>query len=145
MGKPRCIGFGCYVADNNEGTFGKGFTYRTSVWHRNRRVCVNDPKRLYPPVPYRVKHVNGLQTWSNGQLRDLPKITNRGIVIGVLNITGLGFATTQALVNLASGNLYLMLGMAAVVSISSSVNSAKIGCLAAVAEMSWTADAMPIY
>ncbi len=40
-----------------------------------------------------------------------------GIVIGVLNITGLGFALTQALVQLAAGNLFALLVMAAVVSI----------------------------
>lgn len=40
-----------------------------------------------------------------------------GIVIGVLNITGLGFALTQALIELAAGNLFLLLLMAAVVSI----------------------------
>jgi len=40
-----------------------------------------------------------------------------GIVIGVLNITGLGFALTQALIEMAAGNLFLLLVMAAVVSI----------------------------
>ncbi len=40
-----------------------------------------------------------------------------GIVIGVLNITGLGFALTQALIAMAAGNLFLLLVMAAVVSI----------------------------
>ena len=40
-----------------------------------------------------------------------------GIVIGVLNITGLGFALTQALIAMAAGNLFLLLIMAAVVSI----------------------------
>ena len=40
-----------------------------------------------------------------------------GIVIGVLNITGLGFALTQALISLAAGNLFLLLVMAAFVSI----------------------------
>ncbi len=40
-----------------------------------------------------------------------------GIVIGVLNITGLGFALTQALIALAAGNLGLLLIMAAIVSI----------------------------
>ena len=40
-----------------------------------------------------------------------------GIVIGVLNITGLGFALTQALIEMAAGNLFLLLLMAAVVSI----------------------------
>ena len=40
-----------------------------------------------------------------------------GIVIGVLNITGLGFALTQALIAIAAGNLFLLLVMAAVVSI----------------------------
>ncbi|HIO39116.1 MAG TPA: TRAP transporter fused permease subunit [Rhodospirillales bacterium] len=40
-----------------------------------------------------------------------------GIVIGVLNITGLGFALTQALIELAAGNLFYLLLMAAFVSI----------------------------
>jgi TRAP transporter 4TM/12TM fusion protein len=40
-----------------------------------------------------------------------------GIVIGVLNITGLGFALTQALIEIAAGNLFLLLVMAAIVSI----------------------------
>lgn len=40
-----------------------------------------------------------------------------GIVIGVLNITGLGFALTHALIEMAAGNLFLLLLMAAVVSI----------------------------
>jgi TRAP transporter 4TM/12TM fusion protein len=40
-----------------------------------------------------------------------------GIIIGVLNITGLGFALTQALIALAAGNLALLLIMAAIVSI----------------------------
>jgi TRAP transporter 4TM/12TM fusion protein len=40
-----------------------------------------------------------------------------GIIIGVLNITGLGFALTQALIALAAGNLGLLLIMAAIVSI----------------------------
>ncbi len=40
-----------------------------------------------------------------------------GIVIGVLNITGLGFALTQALIQIAAGNLFLLLLMAAFVSI----------------------------
>ena len=40
-----------------------------------------------------------------------------GIVIGVLNITGLGFALTQALIELAAGNLFFLLLMAAFVSI----------------------------
>lgn len=40
-----------------------------------------------------------------------------GIVIGVLNITGLGFALTQALIAIAAGNLFLLLVMAAIVSI----------------------------
>ncbi len=40
-----------------------------------------------------------------------------GMVIGVLNITGLGFATTQALVLFAAGNLFYLLVMAAIVSI----------------------------
>ena len=40
-----------------------------------------------------------------------------GVVIGVLNITGLGFALTQALIALAAGNLGLLLIMAAIVSI----------------------------
>ena len=40
-----------------------------------------------------------------------------GIVIGVLNITGLGFALTQALIEMAAGNLFLLLLMAAIVSI----------------------------
>ncbi len=40
-----------------------------------------------------------------------------GVVIGVLNITGLGFALTQGLVQMAGGNLFLLLGMAAFISI----------------------------
>ena len=40
-----------------------------------------------------------------------------GIVIGVLNITGLSFALTQALIEMAAGNLFLLLLMAAIVSI----------------------------
>jgi TRAP transporter 4TM/12TM fusion protein len=40
-----------------------------------------------------------------------------GMVIGVLNITGLGFATTQALILFAAGNLFYLLVMAAIVSI----------------------------
>jgi TRAP-type uncharacterized transport system fused permease subunit len=40
-----------------------------------------------------------------------------GIVIGVLNITGLGFALTQGLIEIAAGNLFLLLVMAALVSI----------------------------
>lgn len=40
-----------------------------------------------------------------------------GVVIGVLNITGLGFALTQALIEMAAGSLLLLLLMAAVVSI----------------------------
>ena len=40
-----------------------------------------------------------------------------GMVIGVLNITGLGFATTQALILFAAGNLFYLLIMAAIVSI----------------------------
>ncbi len=40
-----------------------------------------------------------------------------GIVIGVLNITALGFAMTQALVQLGAGNLFALLIIAALVSI----------------------------
>lgn len=40
-----------------------------------------------------------------------------GVVIGVLNITGLGFALTQALIEMAAGSLFLLLVMAALVSI----------------------------
>ncbi len=40
-----------------------------------------------------------------------------GVVIGVLNITGLGFALTQALIEMAAGSLFLLLLMAAAVSI----------------------------
>jgi TRAP transporter 4TM/12TM fusion protein len=40
-----------------------------------------------------------------------------GMVIGVLNITGLGFAITLSAVNLAGGNLYMLLLIAAVISI----------------------------
>ena len=40
-----------------------------------------------------------------------------GIIIGVLNITGLGFALTQALIQIAAGNLFLLLLMAAFISI----------------------------
>jgi TRAP transporter 4TM/12TM fusion protein len=40
-----------------------------------------------------------------------------GIVIGVLNITGLGFALTHALIQIAAGNKILLLLMAAFVSI----------------------------
>lgn len=40
-----------------------------------------------------------------------------GMIIGVLNITGLGFNMTQALILIAGGNLFLILAMAAVISI----------------------------
>ncbi len=40
-----------------------------------------------------------------------------GVVIGVLNITGLGFALTQGLIQMAGGNLFALLLMAAVISI----------------------------
>ena len=40
-----------------------------------------------------------------------------GIVIGVLNITGLGFALTQAIIQFAGGNLFLILVLAALISI----------------------------
>ncbi len=40
-----------------------------------------------------------------------------GIVIGVLNITGLGFALTQAIIQVAAGNLFLILILAAAISI----------------------------
>lgn len=40
-----------------------------------------------------------------------------GIVIGVLNITGLGFALTQGLIQMAGGSLFLLLVLAAIISI----------------------------
>ena len=40
-----------------------------------------------------------------------------GVIIGVLNITGLGFALTQAIIHWAGGNLVLILALAAIISI----------------------------
>ena len=40
-----------------------------------------------------------------------------GVIIGILNITGLGFALTQAIIQLAGGSKVLILALAAVISI----------------------------
>ncbi|KEQ04406.1 hypothetical protein GV68_13065 [Pseudorhizobium pelagicum] len=50
-----------------------------------------------------------------------------GIVIGVLNITGLGFALTQAIIQLSEGNLALILLMAAAISIILGMGMPTVG------------------
>jgi TRAP-type uncharacterized transport system fused permease subunit len=59
-----------------------------------------------------------------------------GIVIGVLNITGLGFALTQALIEMAAGNLFLLLLMAAVVSIVLGMGMPTLGVYLLLATLS---------
>ena len=58
-----------------------------------------------------------------------------GIVIGVLNITGLGFALTQSLVQFAGGNLVLILAMAAAVSIILGMGMPTLGVYLLVATL----------
>ncbi len=58
-----------------------------------------------------------------------------GIVIGVLNITGLGFALTQSLVQVAGGSLGLILAMAAVVSIILGMGMPTLGVYLLVATL----------
>ncbi len=58
-----------------------------------------------------------------------------GIVIGVLNITGLGFAMTQSLVQFAGGNLLLILAMAAVISIILGMGMPTLGVYLLVATL----------
>lgn len=50
-----------------------------------------------------------------------------GFIIGVLNITGLSFALTLLLVNIGSGNLWLLLFLAAVVSIILGMGMPTVG------------------
>lgn len=50
-----------------------------------------------------------------------------GIVIGVLNITGLGFALTQAIIQLSGGNLALILILAGVISIILGMGMPTVG------------------
>lgn len=50
-----------------------------------------------------------------------------GVVIGVLNITGLGFALTQAIIQLAGGNLAIILLLAAVISIILGMGMPTVG------------------
>ena len=50
-----------------------------------------------------------------------------GIVIGVLNITGLGFALTQAIIQLSGGNLAVILLMAAAISIILGMGMPTVG------------------
>ena len=58
-----------------------------------------------------------------------------GIVIGVLNITGLGFAMTQSLVQMAGGNLIPILIMAAIVSIILGMGMPTLGVYLLVATL----------
>ena len=58
-----------------------------------------------------------------------------GIVIGVLNITGLSFALTQSLVQFAGGNLVLILVMAAVISIILGMGMPTLGVYLLVATL----------
>ena len=58
-----------------------------------------------------------------------------GIVIGVLNITGLSFALTQSLVQFAGGNLVLILAMAAVISIILGMGMPTLGVYLLVATL----------
>ena len=58
-----------------------------------------------------------------------------GIVIGVLNITGLSFALTQSLVQFAGGNLVLILAMAAAVSIVLGMGMPTLGVYLLVATL----------
>lgn len=58
-----------------------------------------------------------------------------GIVIGVLNTTGLGFAMTQSLVQIAGGNLVLVLVMAAIVSIILGMGMPTLGVYLLVATL----------
>lgn len=58
-----------------------------------------------------------------------------GIVIGVLNTTGLGFAMTQSLVQIAGGNLFLVLVMAAIVSIILGMGMPTLGVYLLVATL----------
>ena len=58
-----------------------------------------------------------------------------GIVIGVLNTTGLGFAMTQSLVQIAGGNLILVLVMAAIVSIILGMGMPTLGVYLLVATL----------
>ncbi len=58
-----------------------------------------------------------------------------GIVIGVLNITGLGFAMTQSLVQFAGGNFVLILFMAAVISIILGMGMPTLGVYLLVATL----------
>ncbi|MCC6008727.1 MAG: TRAP transporter fused permease subunit [Rhodobacteraceae bacterium] len=50
-----------------------------------------------------------------------------GLVIGVLNITGLSFSMTLQLVQLAAGNLFILLGVAAVTSIVLGMGMPTVG------------------
>ena len=50
-----------------------------------------------------------------------------GIVIGVLNITGLGFALTEAVVQLSGGHLWIILILAAVISIVLGMGMPTVG------------------
>ena len=58
-----------------------------------------------------------------------------GIVIGVLNTTGLGFAMTQSLVQIAGGNLFFVLVMAALVSIILGMGMPTLGVYLLVATL----------
>ena len=58
-----------------------------------------------------------------------------GIVIGVLNTTGLGFAMTQSLIQIASGSLFFVLLMAAVVSIVLGMGMPTLGVYLLVATL----------
>ena len=58
-----------------------------------------------------------------------------GIVIGVLNTTGLGFAMTQSLVQIAGGSLILVLVMAAIVSIILGMGMPTLGVYLLVATL----------
>lgn len=58
-----------------------------------------------------------------------------GIVIGVLNTTGLGFAMTQSLVQVAGGSLFLVLLMAAIVSIILGMGMPTLGVYLLVATL----------
>jgi len=50
-----------------------------------------------------------------------------GIVIGVLNITGLGFALTQAVITYAGGNMFLILLLAGIISVILGMGMPTVG------------------
>ena len=86
IGKPCGVGLGGDVADHDKGAVCDGITHSIGLGHRDRRVCVDDPKGLDLPFGNSAEHIDRFKARFIGNFWHPPKPCDCCAVICIFQI-----------------------------------------------------------